>query len=420
MAICREAFGGYFYQWTVEEQYWFEEMMVQIGHIDRIGHCLPGAGDMTVEEARARAAGLLNAEYQAELPVASDDMWEIDDYFGREAGDEACERPPVWSFTYVDRVTGIDRYFITMTQSGDVMDMQAAGVTSYREASSISQVMDLMETQYGSLTEWPIELWAEFGEVIRDMRPATANEWAFQHAGYCLPKWTEDVPLGDARLKAIEAVGLPYTTWFTTTFCKDGERTIWRVVTHTKEPGHEMSAKYDAIWVVELDSRTGEVLRKEEYVYGKSLMRMMYVPFSVAERTPTFENGVNQTEYAQAQAEYGENWFFWPLTVQARVKGAPHSVPAPGEMTREQAVQKALDAVIAEKGQAAVDALGTYQVGVILARYLETDGLVRTYWEVYFTTDPVGLSDGWRVTFAGENAETEEVWITEASNWGNG
>jgi len=49
MAICRRAFGGLFYDWTVEEKHWFDEMTVKIGFKERNPYMIPEEGDMTFD-----------------------------------------------------------------------------------------------------------------------------------------------------------------------------------------------------------------------------------------------------------------------------------------------------------------------------------------------------------------------------------
>ena len=48
MAICREAFGGNFSTWSIEEKHWFDNMTVQIGFKERNPYRIPGEGDMTL------------------------------------------------------------------------------------------------------------------------------------------------------------------------------------------------------------------------------------------------------------------------------------------------------------------------------------------------------------------------------------
>lgn len=94
--------------------------------------------------------------------------------------------------------------------------------------------------------------------------------------------------------------------------------------------------------------------------------------------------------------QYGENWFFWPLEAQNDALGGHHHVPEQGEMTRDEAVDMALQAVKAQYGKEALTQLGDYQIGVICCRYEEPEG-TRFSWELYITSDPEFLSNGFRV-----------------------
>ena len=94
--------------------------------------------------------------------------------------------------------------------------------------------------------------------------------------------------------------------------------------------------------------------------------------------------------------QYGENWFFWPLEAQKDALGENHHVPKGDELTRDEAVEMALKAIEAKYGEEALTQLGDYQVGVICCMYEETEG-PRYSWELYITSDPEFMSNGFRV-----------------------
>lgn len=91
-------------------------------------------------------------------------------------------------------------------------------------------------------------------------------------------------------------------------------------------------------------------------------------------------------------------WYFWPLEAQKEALGPHHDIPQGNEMTRDQAAEAAIGAVRERYGQIALDRLGDWQTGVICCRYPEEEG-VRVVWEIYITSDPVTISNGYRVTF---------------------
>ena len=77
-------------------------------------------------------------------------------------------------------------------------------------------------------------------------------------------------------------------------------------------------------------------------------------------------------------------------------------------------------------GEDTLSLLGNYRVGVMLRRFddLTEAGRVQLSWDFMFSTDPVYLSDGYRVQFvqflySNEREEIDELSV-EPANMGNG
>ncbi len=102
MAICREAFGGNFSTWSVEEKHWFDNMTVKIGFKEKNPYLIPGEDDMSVPEARVYAAELLKDEYGVQLPVESSEQWMLWEWFYAPWTDTEGFHPALWKFEYVD------------------------------------------------------------------------------------------------------------------------------------------------------------------------------------------------------------------------------------------------------------------------------------------------------------------------------
>ena len=49
MEVCRQAFGGTYSFWTLEQKHWFDEMMVAIGFADGPMWEMPGEGELSEE-----------------------------------------------------------------------------------------------------------------------------------------------------------------------------------------------------------------------------------------------------------------------------------------------------------------------------------------------------------------------------------
>lgn len=103
----------------------------------------------------------------------------------------------------------------------------------------------------------------------------------------------------------------------------------------------------------------------------------------------------NHYSLQQVQQQYGEDSRFWPMEVQAAMN-SEYSVPREGEITQAEAIQLALKALVEQRGQEALDALGEYKVGCRLYRVQNEKNWCR--WHV-FITEKENAEEGYKVVF---------------------
>ncbi len=432
MAICREAFGGNFSTWSIEEKHWFDNMTVQIGFKEKNPYLIPGEGDMTIPEAKAYAAKLLKDEYGVELPVESNEKWMIWEWFYAPWTDTTGFHSAMWQFEFVNPNSMYVEYTVRFSRDGgDVQLDRAYFHEESIETTNYDQVDRYMSDKYGAMPYWPVAAWAEFGQLLENITPVSRNQWCWKNAGYCVPP--KDALTSQEAIDIAQAdINMEGTINSFVICCIVDDRTLYKVTLSVYLPGNEGNTTYDAVWCVEMDCRTGEITGKQEYRYGGSILPM-YVPFSVIENAPSVVQAAAQVNSAQLaekerQADaydaytqqYGDNWYFWPLEAQKDALGGHHHVPMGDEMTRDEAVEMALQAIEAKHGKEALMQLGDYQIGVICCLYEETEG-PRYSWELYITSDPEFMSNGFRVNlvvFEGV-LEQPEVEVVRA-NSGNG
>ena len=284
MAICREAFGGLFYEWSIEEKYWFENMTVKIGFKEKNPYLIPEEGDMTILQARAHAAMLLGQEYGVALPTESDADWQICEWFYAPSDDGA--RPAQWCFEYIYRSTGETEYTVSFSRDGQLHSVYESGVHGeILNVESFSMARQLIQNKHGSVREWPVSAWAEYGRMIASLPVQNSGDWLWQHAGYRTPPGNA-LSEQEAIAIAEKAVGAEGDISAQVICCTDRGTPIFKVTLSVYFVGSEISAAYDAIWCVEMDCVTGEVLDSREYRYADSDPMMMYVPFSVLDDAP--------------------------------------------------------------------------------------------------------------------------------------
>ena len=127
MEFCRQAFGGGYGEWTLEQQHWFGEMMTACGYPDWDGGSLPGPDDLTEEEARAKLIQAIRDEF-------FDEMYRSDYDDGMDLADrekftvlltysaEAWKDGTVWHMTaYPKDDERFDYYTAALDKEGNVL-----------------------------------------------------------------------------------------------------------------------------------------------------------------------------------------------------------------------------------------------------------------------------------------------------------
>ena len=437
--ICRTAFGRNQGIWTLEQKHWYGEMMKAIGAWGINIWLLPEGEEISLSEARALAVKTLKDAYGAELPAESNEDWEVYETFELAWQPETDSYPrenAQWTVLFSRRNGGSLSYDVTFDRFGQNAVPWRASFLEHINTKDLGTVMDDLEEREGTCTQWSLETWAEFGNLISDMEIKSQNGWLYQHAGYCLPP--------EGAISAEEALEIARketgaSGWIGENIicCMDHDRPIYKICQRVFLDGTQNGGRYDHVWCVEIDCMTGEALDMREYTYTPdSSPMMMYVPFSLLSEEPAFEKEpdsvdgeqrtLTQAEQESAyQAESGvASIYFLSLEKQAELFGGFHTVPTQEEYDKAFAIARK---AIAEKyGADALKSLGDYKTGVMH----QENGSVETgepqhVWDFMFTTDPTYLSDGYRVQFRypadEQNGEETVLDLTvEHANLGNG
>lgn len=292
MAICREAFGGNFSTWSIEEKHWFDNMTVQIGFKEKNPYLIPGEGDMSIPEAKAYAAKLLKDEYGVELPVENNEKWMIWEWFYAPWTDTEGNHPATWKFEYVNKETNMVVYSAKFDRDGNVIELKGLPFSSNSvHAASFNDANMYIDEKYGAMGDWSIEGWMEFGQLIAPFEPSSQREWAHQQAGYCVPP-TGSLDEAAALQIARDVIKLGNEDSYQIICCTDDEKSIYKLTLRFEFPEDRVQYRYDEIWCVEMDCLTGEITAMREHQPGDTTIQYLelFVPFSVLDRMPSFED----------------------------------------------------------------------------------------------------------------------------------
>ncbi len=220
MAVCREAFGGNIGEWTLAQQHWFWDVMVQIGWAEENAMEMPGPDDLTEEEARGRMLAAIRAGYGEDLPLEDRSLFETRIGFGVSDQDGSrwtlsCEpRGRRSGFAYyasLDKdgeVTGL-----TAVPMGDPGGGEAGPEPEYTltEAEAIHLAAEAIRRETGA-ADAPLEDEAMYRWVVHPSR--TEAVWSINFiskivdGGFCSTRVddaTGEVTVGSADVGGVTA-----------------------------------------------------------------------------------------------------------------------------------------------------------------------------------------------------------------------
>ena len=204
-AICLSVFGADESAWTIDQRYWYGEMMVAIGAYGLNVCLLPGEGDMTAKDAHALAARALKDAYDCDLPEESDEIWLIYEAFGLGLDVETGSYPPEtarWSFVYVDRSTGKSVYTVSFDRTGgdlrtDRHDEEDRPTVTHpadsKEQENVKQYgammhfwpQDMVQQVYGD--DYAVPSAEEYGKALRIAEDAVKNRYGQEALSQSVP-----------------------------------------------------------------------------------------------------------------------------------------------------------------------------------------------------------------------------------------
>lgn len=133
-----------------------------------------------------------------------------------------------------------------------------------------------------------------------------------------------------------------------------------------------------------------------------------------------------ELNYAEFTLAYGYDDRFWPQEVMIQLGLHGYRMPkeggreACGEMSIAEAEAYAIQAIIDQLGQDALDQLGDYTISVHRSSLTDNPDEVNCRWDVYITDDPHEARNGWRLSWGEWADQIEEPYIQDIMDQGNG
>lgn len=280
VSLAKSQFGPYPGQWTLEEQYWFGEMCTAIGYQDSSSYHLPGEGDMTYEEAYAKAKEHVAAQgYDVSL-LDDRTKYALSRSCIADKNKDGVVLCVMWSFWFESLDADLPSFEMQMNADGSLaMFDHRAGLSEKLTAGTLKchEVQDYFSDMYGNQNKWTPEIFVEYVTVLRqtDLTNASRGIRAYAATQFCLPP--------EGALTAEEAIALAKEAMplenpiVRGAYCFEvDDRVCWKV---SMRPEEEFTTH-----MAEMDAMTGEILLT--YAVDRGHAAQYFVPLPVWEATP--------------------------------------------------------------------------------------------------------------------------------------
>lgn len=269
MAICREAFDGLYYEWTVEQRHWYGDVMVQIGFWSQNPNPLPKEGQMPAKDARKTAMELISKE-QA-LPLEDATQYRHTEEFDHEG----------WYFSFLPRNLTQPTCHVSFDHAGEVIDclITPQHWETFTEKELMNSMNKIYGYQYGSQLSWDQEAWHVFRQMLPKAEKSekwTAEYDAYLKTTYPLPE-EGDMEKASAQHIAQQKANLAALYESVSLMVEEEDRHIWKITLIGQTDKEEA-----ATLTYELDAKTGEILLEKDLMNSLHFWAR-YVPYRVYE-----------------------------------------------------------------------------------------------------------------------------------------
>ena len=280
MEICRRAFGGDYYTWTLEQQDWFEDLMVEIGFHETHLTCLPGENNMPYEEAEAFAFKKIRDAYGQDLPLEDRSVWALSRQFFLEDPDDP--ESANWHFSLEPKDLDHGTYHILFSDSDpEGTAFVSANIHDWTQPYSGDELYSAFHEVYSwALSSWPQEAWQKLHDMLKDARIDTDRYDAQPLKAYLL---TEYPAPGDKDIARETAVEIAREAMTDTRAALDGAvlteyegRRCW-MVSFRIYAGEKAGDDGAGLYVIGVDSTDGHILNKRKQSLDDSVA-FAYVP----------------------------------------------------------------------------------------------------------------------------------------------
>lgn len=268
-AFAKTELGFYPATWSIEDQAWYDKLLVQCGLMDFQTRFVPEGDEILEEQALSVATTYIRDVYQDDMDVTDGGVYRRFVEYRQFVDRDNTISPKKWYITYEALDLSHSSYHFTLLTDGTVEEARCEPGISAQGEMTITPVGVLTRYRdvFGYDTDWTAEIWIAFHKDLSRSAEAfsdevTAGLSCILQQEYVLPDTqtlpkqkafdaaaTQMVAQGLATQQEIDADWEPFAI-----LLMDGETPVWKVMLRKDNPEGGFSS-----FLAEVDAKTAEV-----------------------------------------------------------------------------------------------------------------------------------------------------------------
>lgn len=321
-AVVKTELGFYPAAWSVENQYWYEQLLLECGLIDAAQAGLPAEEEVDQQQAEAIAVSCIRERFDAQFDPSDGAVYQRYAAFGAYKANE-YKQGRMWSMVYEAQDLYHDSYRLQIWADGtiELAEVYAQGLST--QGAMLNEITDRFRDVYGSHEDWQEQTWVAYSQALHEsmdnarQTPSTSVRMILLQTYATVP--AEIAISREAALNtAMACAALPQDalSHATALYLPGQDAAYWKVTLHGTDGKDVM---------IEINAQTGEAGAVLSLAAGDSWARPYVleqnIPAEISVRTSTavvfsarqedmpaiWESEAYADWYWQALNEYGYN-----------------------------------------------------------------------------------------------------------------
>lgn len=267
-AVVKTELGFYPAAWSIEEQYWYEQLLLACGLLDDVQASLPQENEISQQQAEDRAISCIRERFDGQFEPSDGAAYQRYITFGEYKASQ-YKQGRMWNVVYEAQDLYHDSYRLQIWADGTIELAEIYARSLSTKDAMLNEITDRFRDVYGSHADWDEQTWMAYSQALHESMdhktqapskslrmillqtyaPVPADAAISREAA--LAAAMASAALSSNALSRATALYLPgqdATYWKVTLHCADGETVMVEINAQTGEAGELLQAAAGDSW----------------------------------------------------------------------------------------------------------------------------------------------------------------------------